>query len=395
MAIIIDYLRGKAANAVDAASKFGFEQYRDSRGLPRDAGYSEKVAGKNNPYYFGTSTYANTTPQQSSEVRSVNRDIVAPPVPQAQVPGGGLNQQTGGNFNNPNPQQPVPSGPSEMDVINQEFDAFSSFLNDQAGLANKNFRNTESAIISDRDLSLQSAENRRAQQQGQLDTQAIEGKQSEALNLAKVRQLLAELDQRNNARMAITGGGSVSEALSDRFARTAQQNVGGVLQEGQRFQNDIRGRKADVEAFYTEKTGQIREAARQAIEQARFKLDENLAAINAEKRASAAEKSRAKLGAWQSYLGKVNEARLQAANFQAQYDMWRGQMGQQMEAVNSFNYDPLQAQQFSQYYFNPNSPAVIAPNQSAGGFAPTYFSQGIRRPDEEQEYITPALGVQQ
>lgn len=290
------------------------------------------------------------------------------------------------------PDQGTPDGgPSELDLINSQFSDFSNFLNDQQGLAQQRFDTTQSNITTERDQAVSEAEGQRGIRDQELSNKAETGRQNERLNLQKVRQLLQDLEQRNAARVAVTGGGgSVSEALADRFARTAQQNVGGVLQEGQRFQNDVNIEKEKVAQFYDNAVQKIKNTAQEQIDQARISLNENLSAIEGDRRASAQAKNSARYDAWRSYYDNVNRAKLQAANFKMQYDLWAQQKSAELAGAQSYQVGDIAGQDFSAYQNPANyqySSGGVGAQPNYQAYAPTYFNRAKQADDEDQNAI--------
>lgn len=376
-------------------------------GLP-DFGITEKASdllGRGRTNQGGSNLLGSQAPAYQAPQQNFSQETN----PRLSSSGGGqvLGASTGGggSYNAAGqtaPQQPTPqqapapqpgggSGPSELDVINQEFDAFSSFLNDQSGLAQQNFANAESAILADKQQGLDKVKGERQLRSQELDQTATEGRQNERLNLQRVRQLLQDLEQRNAARLAITGGGSLSDALADRFGRTAQQSVGGVLQEGQRFQNDVAMEAERANQFYDQKKAEIESQAANQIAEARTRLNQNLSAIEGERRASAAEKQRARLDSWKNYYNQVNQARVQAANFAVQYDMWKRQLDAQLAAAQGYqasdisgqNFDPSIA--YAQQGLNIGSiPSGVGANPQ---FAATMFNPGASPDQSEEDYL--------
>ena len=228
-------------------------------------------------------------------------------------------------------------GPSEQDIINQEYEAFSNYLGQQEAGAQKNYE-AQIANLGGQKTTLETtAKTNLGNTVADIGTKQAEGRQQERLSLQKVRQLLMDLEQRNAARGAISGGGSVSEALAERFGRTAQQNVGGVMQEGQGLQNALETEKVKANQFYNQKISEIGDWYNQEKSSADATLQGNLSQIQAARTESAGAKARATLDAWKNYFNTVNQARLEAAQFKMQYDTWKQQIDYQIG-----NYKPNQ-----------------------------------------------------
>ena len=284
------------------------------------------------------------------------------------------------------PNQGIDGGPSEFDIINNEYGQFVSSLDAAANRSRQNFSDFETGATRERDRGLSTVASERELREQELGQRAEAGRADERLNLQRVRQMLQDLEQKNAARISITGGGSTADALADRFARTAQQNVGGVLREGQEFQGSIRLEGAKANAFYDQKKREIEDKFANDISSARGQLQQTLDAIESEKGAAAGAKARARLDAWKSYLGQVNNARLQAASFNAQYDMWKRQVDAQIAASQGYSIGELDTPDYNQFYGNMQVPAIGATNNT-GGIAslPGIQISGLRRGDEEEK----------
>jgi len=335
------------------------------------------------------------------------------PAPKTQTGGQILGAQTtGGAGMGTTQNQPTPpptdqqgglnpvadSGPSQMDLINQEFNNFQSFLGEQEGLARGRFADTESTIGREKEGALTDIGGQRDIRQQELEAKALSGREGERLNLSRVRQMLQELEQRDAARMAITGGGSMADATADRFGRTAQQSSAGVMQEGQRFANEVQMEQAKADQFYESKMSEVKRSAEQGIAQARRELDARLSDIDRSREAGAREKQKARYDSWQRYYSSVNEARLQAANFQAQYDMWKRQLDAQLAASQGYQPGNIAGQDFSQSLNSVyqaqglGNPGVQSGMMEDPQMAATYFNRGVK-PDEDENQAFSAIGT--
>jgi hypothetical protein len=269
-------------------------------------------------------------------------------------PTGGGDRGGGGGGGNQGYQ-----GPSEMDIINQEYDAFNSMADTQSATANTNYTNYVSNLGA-RGTSMQNElATNTANTVADIGTKQVEGRQNERLNLQKVRQLLSELDQRNAAQTAISGGGSVSEALAERFGRTAQQNVGGVLTSGQNLQNSLETEKVKANQFLTQKTQEIKDWVKEQTDNAWGTLQQNLGNISSAKLESASAKARATLDAWKGFYNDANNARIQAAQFKMQYDTWKMQFD---ASVGKYNPTEYNQPNYNQYMFDPSGRQVNVGN---------------------------------
>jgi hypothetical protein len=322
--------------------------------------------------------------------QSQQRTSTPPPTNQYGGGGGGLASNTGGQMPNFAPMSPNdkagPSGPSEMDIINNEYNAMSSYLSGQEGASRENFANFEGQVTRDRDMGLETAGQEQGIRQKELDQTAEGGRQQERLNLQKVRQMLADLDQRNSAQIAISGGGSMNEALADRYNRTALQSQGEVLQEGQNFQNKVALEVERVNQFFDNKKKEIGNWFQTQISQGREELNNRLREIGQARDASAQAKQRATMEAWRGYYDNVNQARIAAADFTARYSNWKSQMDNQLlPALASYQVGSVPGQNISNAMglFN-NQPTASQP-QEISALPNTRINMSGARPDEEEQ----------
>lgn len=261
--------------------------------------------------------------------------------------------------NLPSPDQPFSGGGggSEIDMINDQFNQFNSYLDTQSNQAQSNFNETVGMMDTQK-------ANQEKLYSTEKATQTEGVKKSEALNLAQVRQLLSDLQQKDAARTAIAGGGSTSEALAERFGREAQSRLGNV-------QDQTRQAIERVNQFYDRKLVELNDSYTANVFQAKQTLQDNLSYIQQQRVGSAQAKQNATMNAWRSYYDQVNQAKVQAATFKAQMDMWKQQQDSANAAIDPFNaqnasvynqglqgsysqMDPVGIQQQQQQSMNPN-----------------------------------------
>lgn len=274
------------------------------------------------------------------------------------------------------PTQNMGGSGSEIDAINQQFNQFGQYLDSQASNANQNFTETKGLY----DTSKANAEK---QYQGEKQAQAESYSKQGSLNLGKVRQLLSDLNQRQAAQIGITGGGSVSEALGERFGRSAQQNLGSVMDQTQtaiQRTND----------FYNTALTKLQESYDTNVSQARQTLNDNLGQISLARTQSAAAKQNATMDAWRSYYSNVNQAKIQAAQFKANYDLWKSQQDNQLAATQGQNSSIQSAYNdgVSRPTSNITSPGVTNTNQGQQTYNPYYnqFATDQNKKDQVPQY---------
>lgn len=210
----------------------------------------------------------------------------------------------------------------EIELINQEFNNFQNYLNQQESMANQNFTDTKGLF----DTQKASQEKLYSEDKASQETGI---KKTEALNLAKVRQLLGELQQGNAARSAVYGAsGSTSEALAERFGKRAQEGLGNVMNQSQQALER-------VNQFYSQAMQKLSDSYNTNLMNAKQALDQNLAEISYQKGQSATAKQQQTLSAWRNYYDSLNQAKLQAAQFKAQYDLWKTQQDNAYGALNA------------------------------------------------------------
>jgi hypothetical protein len=240
----------------------------------------------------------------------------------------------------------------EIELINQEFNNFQNYLGQQESMSRQNFADTQGLF----DTQKASAE---AQLGADKTSQETGIKKTESLNLAKVRQLLGELQQGNAARSAITGAsGSANEALAERFGKRAQEGLGNVMNQTQQAMER-------VNSFYNQAKQKISDSYNTNLMNAKQMLDQNLAEISYQKGQSATAKQQQTLSAWRNYYDNLNQAKLQAAQFQAQYDMWKQQ---QDTAYSAWGAQSEQsANQYNMLSANSLDKGLYSPAQGAPG----------------------------
>lgn len=278
------------------------------------------------------------------------------------------------------PNESMGGGPSEMDVINNEFNQFNSYLDQQEGQAQSNFTETQGLY----DVQKANAEKQYGQEK---TTQMGEIKSTEALDLKKVRQILQDLQQGNAARTAISGGGSISEVLGERFGREAQSRLGGVMDVSQKAIQRVGD-------FYNNAITKLGETYNANILQARQSLNDNLSNIRLARNQSATAKQQGQLTAWRDYYSQINNAKTQAATFKAQYDLWKQQQDAQLAATSGFNQANASAFNTGMDPYLSNTPQApgIQQTQDQYNMNPTWRIPTTKTPDEYQKYLE-SLGL--
>lgn len=367
---ILQNVAGKVGRAIDLAGSYGSKVSPTLRTIGSAVGernLSEKLEayGGYRPAQAASGNLASNPYNQQQQVAGYQP-------PQTQKVGGAypkgpssstnVNSGGGDSFsfdtNLPSPDQPFSGGGgSEIDMINDQFNQFNSYLDTQSNQAQSNFNETVGMMDTQK-------ANQEKLYSTEKATQTEGVKKSEALNLAQVRQLLADLQQKDAARTAIAGGGSTSEALAERFGREAQSRLGNV-------QDQTRQAIERVNQFYDRKTVELNDSYTANVFQAKQTLQDNLSYISQQRVGSAQAKQNATMNAWRSYYDQVNQAKVQAATFKAQMDMWKQQQDSANAAIDPFNaqnasvynqglqgsysqMDPVGIQQQQQQSMNPN-----------------------------------------
>lgn len=288
-------------------------------------------------------------------------------------PQGNIQQNQGPQFpemNIQSPSDPFGGGPSETDVINNEFNTFNSYLDQQENQSRSNFDETKGLYDTQK-------ANAEAQYTKEKTTQTGDIKKTEALNLKRVRELLGDLSQGNAARIAISGGGSISEVMGERFGREAQSRLGNVMDSTQKAIER-------VNTFYDNSITKLNESYQANIMQAKQSLDENLSNIGLARTQSASAKQRATIDAWRGYYDQVNQAKLQAQNFKAQYDLWKDQQDNAYAATSGFSlgnadqHNQQTAKSFS------DLPQTNAPQQATDQYNRNPYMKWNKNPQDDE-----------
>lgn len=299
---------------------------------------------------------------------------------------GGVSGVGFGESNMLSPNSSLGGGPSQIDTISAQFNDFNSYLDSQESQANSSFNETKGLY----DTQKTNAENQYKTEQA---TQTEGIKKNESLNLAKVRQLLGDLQQGNAARTAITGGGSTSDVLAERFGRESQSRLGNVMDQ-------TRQALTRVSDFYNNAITKLNESYQTNLAQAKQILDSNIAQIRGARVQSAAQKQNATVDAWKGYYDQVNQAKVAAQQFKAQYDLWKDQQDQAYAAVSPFN--DANAQAYNTGTESSFSPVAQAQGMQQGNSAmainPMYRTNRKQQPDDQQYWqdqfgITPSYNT--
>ena len=271
------------------------------------------------------------------------------------------------------PSDPFNGGPSELDQINNEFNSFNSFMDQQESQSKANFSETQGLY----DTQKTNATNQLA---GEKATGIADIKSQSTLDLKKVRQLLSELQQGNAARTAISGGGSVSEVLGERFGREAQSRMGNVMDTAQKSTER-------VNTFYNNAITKLSDTYNANILQAKQSLQDTISNISYQRTQSASAKQRGTIDAWKNYYSQVNQAKIQAQTFKAQYDLWKQQNDATLASTSGFN-------QANQDSYNTGASDSLSDVSQAPGittesnqYNPFYYVKPKKTPEEE--LVTP------
>lgn len=333
---ILQNVAGKVGRAIDLAGSYGSKVSPTLRTIGSAIG--EKNISENLEAYGGyrpaqaASGNLSSNPynqqQQASSWQPQQTQKVGGAYPKGPSNSTSVNSGGGDSFsfdtNLPSPDQPFSGGGgSEIDMINDQFNQFNGYLDQQSGQAQSNFNETVGMMDTQK-------ANQEKLYSTEKATQTEGVKKSEALNLAQVRQLLSDLQQKDAARTAIAGGGSTSEALAERFGREAQSRLGNV-------QDQTRQAIERVNQFYDRKTVELNDAYTANVFQAKQTLQDNLSYISQQRVGSTQAKQNATMNAWRSYYDQVNQAKVQAATFKAQMDMWKQQQDSANAAIDPFN----------------------------------------------------------
>ncbi len=294
-------------------------------------------------------TVRTNTPSQPSQ-----------PSYQAPVSGGGDNG--GGN-----------SGPSLMDQINSAYDAeqgYLSGLESQARSQADTARNTLQSEAPQLQSQLESEQRTRMTDLGQRENQAgmqfQEGK-------TRTKQLLSDLQNRNAAMLAYSGGygSSLAPALAEKFGSRAFQSMDALNTSRQTSIDSINTERSKVNDFYSGKISDLKMQVQRGLADIETTLQNKLGQISGSKAESARAKASATMEAWQNYANQRAQLNLSAYEFQQQLDAWKTSKDQTLSAalsygvgqtpgvnVNAGLFDPSQA------YGASNNGIISSPSQS-------------------------------
>lgn len=183
----------------------------------------------------------------------------------------------------------------------------------------------------------------KANQLGALENTRTQRQMESERALGQVRNALAELQRRQNAMLASTGGfnSSASNAAGEVFSRQAYQGLGNVQQQRQNAMAQIDEQRNKVNDFYSSKLleGQTKIQEQKSALQQQFMGQLN--AIATAQGQSAEAKRQATIDAWRNYTNVATQLNQQLAEQKISLDTWAAQAQQSLNSYAQQQVNPF------------------------------------------------------
>jgi hypothetical protein len=174
--------------------------------------------------------------------------------------------------------------------------------------------------------------------------------------IGKTKQVLSDLQRRNSAQLALTGGygSSSGEALAEAYGKQAQGSMGALENSRYGAQQSVQTAMQQVKNFYDNKKSEVQLNLQRGLSDIQSQLQDQLNKIQGAKADSARSKASATMQAWQDYTNRRAQLNLAVYQFNQNLDAWANQKSSTLTS--------------SQAYQVAQTPMV---NQNAGYFDPT------------------------
>lgn len=233
----------------------------------------------------------------------------------------GVGAPQGGNAYGPAPTDPIAQNvPSEMDMINQQFEQELAQLGLQESQIGNQFNQSTGFLNEQNQNAMSQLTAEEANRRGGVEQnyqQASQGvAQQSAQQEQQLRQLVGELQQRNSARFGGSSS-SLADASNDMVSSKALQGLSTVQNNRANAQQSIEGQKnqqiSALSDFFTKSRNNLATTYQQSLQEITADRDQRLAAIQQSKGQAASSKSSASFQAWQNYLANKRQVDADAA----------------------------------------------------------------------------------
>jgi uncharacterized protein YcgL (UPF0745 family) len=275
-----------------------------------------------------------------------NVPIVKTPVVKTPAPTGlntKTNTTTGGSILGQLTSQPEISPVDvlkerEMSAINDEFSQEMSRLGGLEPTTRQGYADT-GALLS-KHAGEQEAQIRaeQAARMGELANTETARKQEANTALAKARNLLGELNRRQQAYMSATGNfsSSVPEALSESFGKQAFASLSEIQQQRDTALRDIENKRQQVGTFYSGKLLEAKQNYENNLANLNRQLMASLDAINSAKGEAESAKRSASLDVWKQYTSNKLQIDQMTKTRQDSLVKWLATMQAQLDQAKAY-----------------------------------------------------------
>jgi uncharacterized protein YcgL (UPF0745 family) len=296
--------------------------------------------------------------------------------------GAGWDDAGGGNTLGDQRQQ-------ELDAINAEYDQEVGRLGGLETQTRSNYQGAvdtansrlpvlENQIAGERDIRL-----------NDLGNTEIQRRQESQGALAQVRQLLNDLQQRQQAYLSATGGFSSStpEVLGEKFGRQAFSSLNNVQQQRDTALRDVDSERNKTQQFYSGKLIQAKQSHEDQIGQLQQQLQAQLDAINNAKGAAASAKRAASIDAWRAYSNAKINLDQQLQGYQNSLSQWLLQTQAQLDSAKGYQTGNISGINASDIFNNvQNQISSVGGNPAAAVSSLVTRQTGVK-PEDIQKYL--------
>lgn len=263
----------------------------------------------------------------------------------------------------------------ELDMIDNEFKAEQKRLKKMEGNVKGRYEAADTQLGADLQSTLTQLGGQKENQMTGLGNMEIQRAQESRTALDQVRNLLNDLQRRNQAYLSATGnyGSSVPEAMGEIFGRQAFSGLSNVQNQRDNAMREIASKKNEVETFFNGKISDANSSYQHQKQSLKDQFLAQLDAIDQARSASQSAKRQASIDVWKSYTNAKLNLDAQMANYMNSVNSWRAQANRSIEAGANYDAGPVSEVDNSQVMqglgsnFQATNPRAEANRQAAIG----------------------------
>lgn len=311
-----------------------------------------------NPQIPGlTVDYNGSTPLQPGQTIQFGSGTPLPIYSGGNVLGTTATGNNPGSLGNPtgNATPTAPTGPSESDLINTEYNNRINDLNSQSDVANRNYGSIQGDINSQAAGTANTLNSNFNQSNAGLDLTTQQGGQRHQDALSAARRLYNDLMMGGQQRFG--GASSAGEAYGALTGRQLQQNNQSIDSQFNDFNNQIGLARTNIKAKYDDAIAQNEQQKNLALNQAYRDFQDQISQLNSLKNQAGSDKAAQQLAALQNLRNQIYNINIATAqNSQAVNNLRTQAEANLQDAMTKFGQSTAGAQT-AQTAFNTNTQA--------------------------------------